>query len=216
MNPSPRASIAWLAVPVAYAALRIPFGDWLGAQARYAPELVDLAVAALVLLAGFRNQIRFRFDPTPAAAASCAGFLAAGAGAYAGAGALGLAVPFDLSSAETLLMLLALGPLLEEVLFRQALWLPIERATGSANAALVGTTVLFVAGHAIAWLSVPPEYRPFVAYQSAYVALLGAALGLTMLRTRSLALTCAQHALFNLGFFLYAAAAGLAAPGGGQ
>lgn len=115
-----------------------------------------------------------------------------------------LSVPFDFHSVETLALLLALAPTLEELLFRMALWEPAEKLLGSPAATLVVTTVLFSMGHLMALFTVPGQFKPFVLIQSLYVMMLGLGAGYRRIRSGTFLAGTIVHFGFNLGFVLAA------------
>ena len=149
----------------------------------------------------FRKQIRIWSLKTKED--SVAGFLAfvSGAGAFSIAHAMQIAVPFDFSSSETAFLILIVGPLLEEALFRMALWEPLRVLLGRDSLVLAATTLLFALAHLLALWFVPEEFRTFVLYQSAYVLVLGAAAGWRRQRSEALLPAVLVHFFFNLGFF---------------
>lgn len=115
---------------------------------------------------------------------------------------LGLTVPFELKSAETLFFLLLAGPILEELVFRFALWQPIEALTGRRWAAVHLTTALFSFAHFYSYFFVPAEFRPFIIYQSIYVIWLGYYCAIRKNETNSVRHPTIVHLAFNMGFFL--------------
>lgn len=113
-----------------------------------------------------------------------------------------LPIPFDLQSTELIFLLLIVAPVLEELIFRMALWEPIKDLTASPAVLLVSTTLLFSFGHLQALWSVPQELRAFVLYQSLYVIILGLGAGWRRLQSQTLLAPILVHFSFNLGFFL--------------
>ena len=71
--------------------------------------------------------------------------LIAGFAIWGMAGIFGIPIPFNLESRELIVWLLLLGPILEELLFRVALWEIIARL--HPRAAWSGTSLLFSLGH---------------------------------------------------------------------
>src|SRR5262245_14135195 len=83
--------------------------------------------AAFVAAVGFyyRNELKWKIDIKP----NLMPFvwsLAGGFSVFKIAGLSGITIPFDLSSSETIFLLLILAPILEELIFRMALWQPLE------------------------------------------------------------------------------------------
>ena len=115
-----------------------------------------------------------------------------------------LIVPFDFSSLETVILLLFVAPILEEAIFRMAIWDAFSQFTDKKWKLIFITSFLFMAGHASAYWIVPAEYKGFVLYQSAYVFLLGLFLGQFRFKTSSLNAPILIHFSFNLGFLLSA------------
>src|SRR5579871_5441824 len=172
--------------------------DALGPYASYVGE------GALIVMALAVYRKKFRFSPRStqrpllqAAVSFVLGFVVYRAGPL-----FHSQVPFDFRVSNLVALLLVLGPLVEELLFRFALWCPLERLTGErAWVALLATTLLFSLGHFQAWFYVPAPVKNFVLYQTAYTFLLGLWWGLVYLRTRAIGATLALHFLFNLGFY---------------
>ena len=114
----------------------------------------------------------------------------------------GLEIPFDFQSTELIFLLLILAPFLEEMIFRMALWEPIQAISGSPATTLTLTTLFFSIGHLIAWGSVPMAYKPFVLIQALYVILLGLGAGYRRMKSESVLPAIGVHFGFNLGFFV--------------
>lgn len=128
--------------------------------------------------------------------------LGAGFGIYKLAVFSLLPIPFDLKSSELIFLLLFVGPLLEELIFRMALWEIIQDLIPKKAFVLILTTLLFSFGHLQSLWAVPAELRAFVLYQSLYVILLGLGAGWRRLESKSLLAPMLIHCTFNLGFFL--------------
>lgn len=111
-------------------------------------------------------------------------------------------IPFDLKATETILFLLLIGPVLEELVFRYALWETSLAAGLNSWVTLTLTTVIFSLGHFTALWFVPPEFRDFVVFQAGYTLILGCICGLSRLKNGDISGALAIHALFNLGFFM--------------
>jgi len=115
--------------------------------------------------------------------------------------ARGIIIPFDFNSSETILFLLLVGPVLEELVFRGAMWRLAEMIASKPVFLILTTSLLFSYSHFQASFSVPDEYKPFIYYQTAYTFLL--ALSCARLRIQmGLLAAILGHALFNLGFWL--------------
>ena len=115
---------------------------------------------------------------------------------------LKVAVPFDFHSSETLLFLLLLGPVLEELLFRGAL-ISIFKSFRLPTALLVLlSATCFSYSHYKVITTVPETFHLFIYAQTLYTFLLGAICAFIYLR-RGLVFSVLGHLLFNFGFWLY-------------
>lgn len=110
--------------------------------------------------------------------------------------------PFDLNDPQLLFFLLIVGPILEELLFRQVLWFVFEDLFKSAKSAWIATAIFFSFGHFYAYLSVPEEFKPFVLYQSIYTLILAFWWGHRYLKYRAYAPVLILHFTYNFGFYL--------------
>ena len=126
---------------------------------------------------------------------------ASGFAVYEGSGVLGLSMPFALKDPETVLILLVVGPILEEWIFRGALWKLIEVITGSPWPAYLTTAVLFSYGYYYVITAIDPQFSGYVRYQAIYSLGLGLLCGGMRLRQgwRAAVFT---HLSFNFGFWL--------------
>ncbi len=113
-------------------------------------------------------------------------------------------IPFDLSGWETRFLLLALAPVLEELIFRGALWEGLRALVKTNSNILILTSAVFAVGHFQALWSVPESFRSFVLYQTLYVLVLGLAAGWRRIVTDTVLSPMLIHFSFNLGFFLAA------------
>lgn len=172
--------------------------DAMGAYASYIFEVCDVIVAVLLVGRTFLGFFTFKKTFAVAAIAS----LVAGLVVYKGAGWLSIQVPFDLSGTETILFLLVVGPILEELIFRFFLWQPIEWITKKSVVALIATSLIFSYSHFHAYWFVPEQIHPFIIYQTIYTFPLALACGYSIYKTKSLTGSIAIHFAFNLGFYL--------------
>lgn len=177
--------------------------DSLGAYAGYVFEFL------FVIIVGFyyRKRLNFKCDLSKELKVSFLPALVAGCLVFLLANPLQIPIPFDLNSGETILFLLFVGPILEEFIFRMALWHPIADISKKwnvqgASAALVVTSLLFSYAHFHSYWFVPEQFYPFIYYQTAYVIPLAFYCGYRMLKTGSLVSPIAVHMGFNLGFFI--------------
>lgn len=156
----------------------------------------------LVAYISFRSQIKLwkppnRDDGTALLAAFSSGALICHAASW-----VHVPIPFDLSSLFTIFLLLVLAPVLEEAIFRMALWQAFSYLWKSNWLTVFVTTVLFAAGHFAAYWFVPEQFKGFVLYQTFYVFALGAFAGWRRLRSNVVFSAVWVHFGFNLGFFV--------------
>lgn len=111
-------------------------------------------------------------------------------------------IPFDLQSQETVFLLLLLAPVLEEAIFRMALWQAFVSFISNSWLVIFLTTIFFGLGHFNAYWFVPEEYKSFVIYQTSYVMLLGFGVGWVRYRSQAIISPIFVHFCFNLGFYL--------------
>lgn len=140
------------------------------------PQKRDLGLSFLMILAGFLI--------------------------YVLAGVLGMGVPYDLDSMITIFFLLLVAPILEELIFRLALWDAFRSINDQALLPIVGSTVLFSIGHLVAYWVVPSSIQPFVLYQSLYVIPLSLVISYRRHYARSVTPAMLLHFGFNFGFLL--------------
>jgi hypothetical protein len=127
--------------------------------------------------------------------------LAAGFAVYEASGVLGFGMPFALRDPETVLILLCVGPLIEEWVFRGALWKLIEVITGSVWPAFLITSVIFSYAHYHVISTVDPQFAAFVRYQAIYTLGLGLFCGGVRLQ-HGWRGALIVHLSFNFGFWL--------------
>jgi membrane protease YdiL (CAAX protease family) len=127
--------------------------------------------------------------------------LAAGLAIFEATSILGYAVPFSFKDPETVLFLLVIGPLLEEWIFRGALWKLLQVITGSNLFSYLSCAVLFAYAHYQVIGQIDPQYAGFVRYQAIYTLGLGLFCGGMRMQYgwRAAWLT---HIAFNFGFWL--------------
>ena len=115
---------------------------------------------------------------------------------------LGLPIPFDFSSVEIVFQLLIIAPILEELLYRLALWNCIEAFSSKPKVLIGFSTLLFSLGHFAAYFYVPADFKIFVIYQSVYVIFLSIWVSIGKLKTNRIQTPVLIHFMFNLGFYI--------------
>ena len=111
-------------------------------------------------------------------------------------------IPFEFKSATNIILLLVVAPILEELIFRLALWEAVDEINQNKEVQIWISSILFSIGHLISFYMLPPDYRPFVMYQAVYVVILG--IGASKMRQESKGIigSILVHFLFNFGFYL--------------
>jgi membrane protease YdiL (CAAX protease family) len=184
-----------------YVLINFVFVKRLDALGTYASYIFE-ACFIIILLAIYKSHFRFKFKIKKLFLLQVVAAFACGFAVYNGAGFLNVLVPFDLSDHETQLFLILLGPVLEELLFRQVLWSTLEIALKSRRAAFVLTSLIFTFAHFFAYFYVPESIKPFVIYQTAYVLLIALWWGAIIYRFGVITMTVWLHIAFNTGFFV--------------
>lgn len=170
--------------------------DAIGTYTSYLFE-ISLVVIAFSLL---RPKLSLKALMRPWTLVTAVIALFAGAAVNKAAALAGLTIPMDIKSKETVFFLLAVAPILEELVFRFLLFASLDRSFGSKNAWFV-TSVLFSYSHLHAIWFVPPEYSKFIIYQTAYTFPLALVCGYMVRKKSSLLSAILIHASFNLGFY---------------
>jgi len=171
--------------------------DSLGAYANYIGELI---LIALFFTAFKDHEINLR-KPEKTGVSLLFLVLVLGFIARTIAGIVGITIPFDFRSTETLIMLLAAGPIIEELLFRGLMHRSFMELSQNTRFTALLTSLMFSYSHFQAFFKVPADYHPFIFYQTGYTFIL--ALLCSQVRIRNgLSWAILAHALFNLGFFV--------------
>lgn len=178
--------------------------NWIASWGNYAPYAVDLIfIAAVWIHLGIRSirlggQNSFQLgDFLWSIGMGCLGGLV-----FFGAHFFNFSIPFDVSNWEGILILVLFGPLLEEVLFRGALWGLFEKILKRPQWAWWMTSIVFSLAHFKVYFYLPEMYQGFVLYQSLYTLGLGLIWGWRYLQKRNLFPLILMHVAFNFGFYL--------------
>ena len=184
-----------------YVAIRFVWPQLLDEIHPFASYAFEVLFSASVLLFFIRQEkTRPKFSPLlplHTISAGVVGFLC-----FRFAGWRGIEVPFDLAGRATLVLLLAVGPALEELLFRGALWRLVQNIRNDQFTPWLGTSAAFAFSHFAAWWTVPPAWRGFILFQTLYTLGLGLYCGHFRRITGGMGVPVLVHALFNLGFYL--------------
>ena len=127
--------------------------------------------------------------------------LVCGFAAYEFSSVLGFPIPFAMKEVETLILLLLVGPILEELVFRSALWRLGTELVKAPWFAFLFTSVLFSFAHYQMIETAPASYQGFIRYQAVYTLGLGLLAGGVRLHFGLLGAVLI-HLAFNFGFFL--------------
>lgn len=193
--------IGWYFLAFLYLVIRFGFTrqlDSLGNYGSYFFEILCVSVAIVLFGKKFFSLLKI----TKSTFYGLIIALGAGFGTFKVAGSLNITVPFDLNGTETILFLLIVAPILEEMIFRFLLWQPIQRISQRPMFALIATSLIFSYSHLHAIWFVLPEVHNFIIYQAVYTLLLGLACGFYIYRYSSLTSAVLIHFAFNLGFYL--------------
>ncbi len=194
-------SKAWLVLAGLYLLVRFCFTsqlDSIGLYSSYVFEVVLVSIGIAIYGHSTGSLLKF---PT-------AGYYGALAAFFSGfiifklAGFFGILVPFDFKVTESLVLLLIVAPVLEELLFRCFLWKPVQMLTERPRATLIVTSLIFSYSHFHAFWYVEKELYSFVIFQTIYTVFLGLGCGYFMYRYKSITGAIAIHFGFNLGFYL--------------
>lgn len=199
-RPGKVQAATWIALVCIYIIVRFLFTKWLDSLGNYASyifEVADVTVAAI--LAG--RSLFDRCKVNKFVAIGMFGSLLGGFAVFKIAGLSGIAIPFDLTGTETIVLLLIVAPILEESLFRFFIWEPLSWLSNPVYAWVL-TSLIFSYSHLHAIWFVPKEIQSFVLYQTVYTLGLGLTSGFFVFRFRSVLGAVAIHFSFNLGFYL--------------
>lgn len=184
-----------------YVALRWIWPGVLDSLHAYAGYLFEFIFVGVVMT-NFRERAMDRRLTQPHWLYSAVGIFGAGLLCFQGAVAGGLTIPFDLTDATNLVLLLALAPVLEELVFRGAIWRLLEQIHSQPRHIWLLTSAAFSFSHLVVWWHVPADFRSFVLFQAAYTLGLGLYCGYSRRATGKLGAPILVHGLFNLGFYL--------------
>jgi membrane protease YdiL (CAAX protease family) len=190
-----------LTLVIFYLVFRVVFDSFWRKVSPYYSYAFEVGFVAAAYVA-YKKRINPRLPRLQDTAANLVLSVLGGLSVYRLATFAGIGIPFDLADRETLIMLLLVAPVFEELIFRMALWEALKDVFTRPSSVLVLTTALFCIGHLLALWTVPHEFRVFVLYQSLYVALLGLGAGWARLSSGLVTSSILVHFGFNLGFFL--------------
>jgi membrane protease YdiL (CAAX protease family) len=172
--------------------------DQLGPYSTYFFELGFVAFAT----GYYRNRLKLSLPSLSRTIGDSAIGLFGGYFAYKFTRPLSITVPFQLNEAQTLLFLLLIGPLLEEALFRLAIWEPLSDLIKTPKVLIAVTSTVFSLAHFFPWWTLPDKLHSFILYQTGYVFFLGSYCGLRRQQTQSILIPILIHLCFNFGFYL--------------
>lgn len=165
---------------------------------------VGYVILAFVL---FKDKLAFNVDfgkyGKGFAASLLAGFLV-----LVLAKVLNTEIPFSMSNPFVLFFLVLVGPLLEELVFRFALWHGFESITKCQRGAIFLTSVIFGLAHFKSVFMILPAYMTFISFQFVYTIIVSYWWGERYIESKSISIPVIYHIMFNLGFgigayFLY-------------
>lgn len=183
-----------------YLAVRFALTKQLDALGPYSSYIFEV-VCSIIAIGLYSKEFLGALRPAPGIARGVVLALVSGFGIFEIAKRSSLGIPFDLKDKETIIFLLLLGPLLEEVIFRFFLW-QVSRSLLKLPFTLVITSLIFSYSHFHAFWFVPSAIHPFIIYQTIYTLGLGLWCGFYLYRHFSLGSAIIIHLGFNLGFFV--------------
>ncbi|MCO4793073.1 MAG: CPBP family intramembrane metalloprotease [Bacteriovoracaceae bacterium] len=109
-------------------------------------------------------------------------------------------LPFAMSNSFVLFFLVIVGPLLEELIFRFALWHGIDSVIGCRRGTLMLTSILFSLAHFKSIFMIKTPFMTFIAFQAVYSLMVSYWWGNKYIESGSISVPTIYHILFNLGF----------------
>lgn len=182
-----------------YLFLRFFLTTWLDSIAAYSSYILEVILVTISLFI-IKPKIKFKQTLTRNKCLTYLGLLISGFLVFRGAGLFSITIPFNLNETETIIFLLIVAPLLEELIFRFFLWNAFPLF--GQKAILIITSLLFSYSHLHAIWYVPEQIKSFVYYQTIYTLILGFTCGYVVFKNRSLMTAIFIHFFFNLGFYL--------------
>ena len=152
----------------------------------------------------YRKRVWFNFIPDRTVVRDGVIVFFVGFFIFLGISSFDVPVPIPLEDGKAVFLLLTVSPMLEEGIFRLALWFPLLVIFEKRNPAIIiaVSSLLFALSHLPAARYVPEEYVSFVVIQTFYTLGLGSICAYWMYRTSSLMYPMFFHFLFNLGFYV--------------
>lgn len=189
------------ALVIVYLCLRYGLTAQVDAMGPYTGYLLELMVVAFSL-AVFRRHFFVSWRLSRGMFIQMFASLLLGGAIAQTAKYLDLPIPFDPSNKQTVAFLLLLGPVLEEFIFRFALWHSFLVLGSGAIGTWLLTSALFSYGHFHSYFFVPGNWQGFIIFQTLYTLAAGLWWGWSYKKTGNLAHPIVLHIVFNLGFFL--------------
>jgi membrane protease YdiL (CAAX protease family) len=113
----------------------------------------------------------------------------------------GWSIPWDLNDPLTIFILLIIAPLLEESLYRGAIWILLSKMINGPKKILGLTSGLFSLSHLYPIWFVDKRFAPMIYTQTIYTLILGLGCGQALLKHKSFGLSVLRHFMFNVGFY---------------
>lgn len=116
---------------------------------------------------------------------------------------LNFPTPYDLGSIWALISLIVIGPLIQELIFRFSLWVPLKRLVyGKETYLIVISSLLFSFDHFSHVFIRPQSMHSFIYLQSFYTLALGLWWAWSYIKSKTILMPIFMHIAFNLGFNL--------------
>lgn len=166
----------------------------------YTSYLIEV-LFVLIVAFGWKGFRFLRSSPGWSGSANLALMFGFGIAARALCTPLEVGTPFDLSSPETILFLVVVGPILEEFVFRGVLMRLMRDIVLSRYLIILMSAIAFSYSHFQILFETPENLHGFIQYQAVYTFFLGLACGYFAV-TYGLLWAILGHFLFNFGFLL--------------
>lgn len=115
---------------------------------------------------------------------------------------LGFSPPFEFHSFTVALLLIFIGPILEELIFRFSFVSALKNMHGNKYFLMITSAILFSLAHYWSIFSIPQQFKGFVYYQTFYTLIIGLWWGYNYLKYNNMFNSVFLHIAFNFGFYL--------------
>ncbi len=164
------------------------------------PYIVDISFVLISLVIYWQN-LRFKFKLKTVNSFYLILSVIAGMSVYFLAVKNLFMIPFDFSHIKNIMLLILLGPLLEELIFRFSLWVPLMRIIKNKKIVILLTAFVFSYAHYQVIYLLPKDLYSFIYFQTFYTFILGIFWGWRLVKTSNFLSPLLLHIFFNTGFY---------------